>query len=81
MVKQILLNLGLEGRPTLEKCQRIKLKKEAENEMLELQDNIIIENRLRKESKGETVVGLKRLISGNTKLLQNKIALLADAED
>ena len=37
----------MEGRPSLSKCTSIKKKREAEQEVLELQSNTILETKLR----------------------------------
>ncbi|KAE8744372.1 hypothetical protein FOCC_FOCC008976 [Frankliniella occidentalis] len=41
-LKQFLTNLGIEGRPTMEKCLKYKKKKQIAEEMADLEDNVVI---------------------------------------
>ncbi len=57
-LNDILQELGMEGRPTLEKCKEIKKKREFEAEMKEIDvSNIISEPRRKSES-----IGTKRAV-------------------
>jgi len=46
-LQSILKELGMEGRPTLEKCKKIKERREFEKEVEELHNNTILDKRLR----------------------------------
>jgi hypothetical protein len=46
----ILRELGMEGRPTLEKCRAIKEKREFQEELKAIEDNQVIETRLRSQN-------------------------------
>lgn len=50
-VSAILEELGVEGRPTLEKCEMVRETRETEAEIRELQGNAVLDGRLRKDSK------------------------------
>lgn len=58
-LEQILRELGMEGRPTLEKCKDIKARKEFEEEMKALDPSNVIDTRLRHGS-GEADVGARK---------------------
>jgi len=60
-VKQILEELGLEGRPSLEKCKRIKESREYAEEMKIIDKDKILDHRLRsRRSMEEPIAPLKR---------------------
>lgn len=46
-LEAILKDLGMEGRPTLEKCKAIKKRREFEEELHALKHNSVLESRLR----------------------------------
>lgn len=60
-LNQILLDVGMEGRPTLEKCREIKQRREFEAELREIDvSNIIDEPRRRSTAAG--AIGSRRQV-------------------
>lgn len=70
-LEQILRELGMEGRPTLEKCKTIKERREFEEELKAVQSNEVLTSRLRSRegsaggvSKGEKTDGNDNNVHG-----------------
>lgn len=57
---QILRDLGVEGRPTLEKCKAIKVRREFEEELSALSPGNVIDTRLRASSGAAADSGAKQ---------------------
>ena len=78
-LQAILQELGIEGRPSIEKCFKIKRQREDAQELHELDSNVILSNRLR-EHNGAVAAPKKPLVSASTEQLLNTLSVIADSE-